>query len=143
MLLKLILSDSQDGCRPTITDSKIGVVSILGHTVKRQNLCARFIYADYASQALYYTSFSVPYVIMHRALEPINKKLHKFIKRPVLTNLHTCRFVTCIKTSLYGIYSFGVQILGITCHYTKKNELKISHNWYVCLNSICKWSHGY
>ena len=36
-------------------------------------------------------------------LECINKKSHKFIKRPVLTNSH--KFLTRIKVSLYGVRS--------------------------------------
>ena len=45
--------------------------------------------------------FIVPCVTMHKALERINKKSHKFIQRPVLTNSH--KFVTHIKMSLYDI----------------------------------------
>ena len=44
--------------------------------------------------------FIAPYVTIHKALEHKSKS-HKFIKRPVLTNLH--KFLTCIKMSLYGI----------------------------------------
>ena len=43
-------------------------------------------------------NFFVPCITMHEVLECVD---HKFIKRPVVTNLH--KFVMHIKMSLYGI----------------------------------------
>ena len=46
-------------------------------------------------------NFFVPCITMHEVLECVD---HKFIKRPVVTNLH--KFVMHIKMSLYGILCY-------------------------------------